>query len=53
MQWVQSYVVDDKTMCVYLADDEEGVREHAHLSGFPADKITEVHGIIDPMTAIT
>ena len=53
VQWVQSYVVDDKTMCVYLADDEAGVREHAHLSGFPADKITEVHGIIDPMTAIT
>ncbi len=51
-QWVQSYVVDDKTFCVYLAEDEGAVREHAKLSGFPATKVTEVRGIIDPMTAL-
>ena len=50
-QWMQSYVVDDKTYCVYLADSEEAVHEHARLSGFPANKITEVRGVIDPMTA--
>lgn len=50
-QWVQSFVADDKTFCVYLAEDEAAVREHAKLSGFPASKITEVRGIIDPMTA--
>ena len=49
-QWVQSYVVQDQTVCVYLADDETAVREHARLSGFPANKITEIKGIIDPMT---
>ena len=51
VQWVHSYVVDDKTFCIYLADGEESVREHARLSGFPASKITEVRTIIDPMTA--
>lgn len=50
-QWVQSFVVDDKTYCIYLADSEEAVHEHARLSGFPANKITEVRGVIDPMTA--
>jgi hypothetical protein len=50
-QWVQSFVVDDKTFCVYLAEDEAAVREHARLSGFPASKVTEVRGVIDPMTA--
>jgi hypothetical protein len=50
-QWEQSYVVDDKTFCIYLADSEASVREHAQLSGFPANKITEVHNVIDPMTA--
>lgn len=49
-QWVQSYVVDDKTFCIYLADGEESVKEHARLSGFPATKVTEVRAIIDPMT---
>ena len=49
-QWVQSYVVDDKTFCIYLADGEEAVHEHARLSGFPANKVTEVRRIIDPMT---
>jgi hypothetical protein len=51
-QWVQSYVVDDKTFCIYLAENEESVREHARLSGFPATKVTEVRSVIDPMTAI-
>ena len=50
-QWVQSYIVNDKTYCIYLADSEEAVHEHARLSGFPANKITEVRGVIDPMTA--
>ena len=50
-QWQQSFVVDDKTFCVYLAEDEAAVREHARLSGFPANKVTEVRTIIDPMTA--
>ena len=51
VQWVQSYVVNDKTFCVYLADNEEAVQEHARLSGFPANKVTEIRSIIDPMTA--
>ena len=51
VQWVQSYVADDKTFCIYLADNETTVQEHAKLSGFPASKVTEVRGIIDPMTA--
>jgi hypothetical protein len=50
-QWVQSFVVDDKTFCVYLAEDEVAVREHARLSGFPASKVTEIRTVIDPMTA--
>ena len=49
-QWVQSFVADDKTFCVYLAEDEEAVREHSRISGFPANRITEVRNIIDPMT---
>ena len=52
VQWVQSYVVDDKTFCVYLADHESSVHEHAQLSGFPASKVVEVRNVIDPMTAI-
>lgn len=51
-QWVQSFVADNKTFCIYLADSEASVREHAKLSGFPATKISEVRSIIDPMTAI-
>jgi hypothetical protein len=51
VQWVQSFVTPDKTFCLYLAENEEAVREHAKLSGFPANKITEVSGIIDPTTA--
>jgi hypothetical protein len=51
VQWVESFVTKDKTFCVYLADDEDVIREHAKLSGFPANKITEVAGMIDPTTA--
>ena len=50
-QWVHSYVVDDKTFCIYLADNESAVHEHANLSGFPASKVTEVRRVIDPTTA--
>ena len=45
--------MDDKTYCIYLAEDEVAVREHARLSGFPATKISEVRGVIDPMTAMS
>ena len=51
IQWLESYVAADKTFCVYLAENEEAVREHAKLSGFPANKITEIGGVIDPTTA--
>ena len=51
VQWVQSFVTDDKSFCVYLAEDEDLVREHARLSGIPASKITEVRSVIDPTTA--
>jgi hypothetical protein len=50
-QWIHSYVVDDKTFCVYLAESEGAVQEHARLSGFPANRITEVRTVIDPTTA--
>ena len=53
VQWVQSYVVEDKTFCIYLADHESSVYEHADLSGFPASKVTEVRGVIGPMTAVS
>jgi hypothetical protein len=52
VQWVQSYVVEDKTFCVYLANEESSVHEHARLSGFPASKVTEVRTAFDPMTAV-
>lgn len=52
IQWLESYVADDKTFCVYLATDQAAIRRHAELSGFPADKITEIHAVIDPSTAI-
>lgn len=52
VQWQQSFVVADKTFCIYLADSEASVQEHARLSGFPANKVSEVCSVIDPMTAI-
>ena len=51
VQWLQSYVVDDKTYCVYVAESEAAVHEHARLSGFPANKVSEVRTIFDPTTA--
>lgn len=51
VQWVQSFVTADKTFCFYLAESEGAVREHAKLSGFPANKISEVGAVIDPTTA--
>jgi hypothetical protein len=51
VQWVQSFVAADKTFCLYLAEDEAAIHEHARISGFPANKITEVTGGIDPTTA--
>jgi uncharacterized protein DUF4242 len=53
VQWEHSYVVDDKTFCIYLAENEASVQEHARLSGFPANKVTEVRTIIDPMTSFS
>ncbi len=51
IQWVQSYVVDDKIYCVYLAPDEATVRQHAAKGGFPANRVSEVRAVIDPTTA--
>jgi hypothetical protein len=51
IQWVESYVANDKTFCVYLAKDEAIIRRHAEISGFPANKITEIRKMIDPTTA--
>jgi hypothetical protein len=48
--WVESYVAGDKTFCVYLAKDENVIKKHADMSGFPATKITEVRKMIDPTT---
>ena len=51
IQWVQSYVTDDKIYCIYRAPNEELVREHATRGGFPANRIAQVHAVIDPTTA--
>ena len=51
IQWVQSFVTEDQITCVYIAPNAEMVREHARRSGFPADRVLEVYGIIDPTTA--
>jgi hypothetical protein len=51
IQWVESYVADEKTFCVYLAKDEATIRKHAEISGFPATKITPIKRMIDPTTA--
>jgi hypothetical protein len=51
IQWVQSYVTEDKITCIYIATDMELIREHARRGGFPADKILEIATIIDPSTA--
>jgi cell division inhibitor SulA len=51
IQWVHSFVTEDKITCLYIAPNAELIREHARLGGFPADRILEVSGIIDPTTA--
>ena len=51
IQWVQSYVTDDKIYCIYIAPNKEMVLEHARQGGFPANSVAEVRGIIDPTTA--
>jgi hypothetical protein len=51
IQWVTSYVTDDKIYCVYIAPDADMVREHAQQGGFPANRISEVRSVIDPTTA--
>ena len=51
IQWVQSYVTGDKIYCVYIAPNEETIREHASQGGFPANRISEIKTIIDPTTA--
>ncbi len=51
IQWVQSYVTQDKIYCVYIAPNEEMVRQHAKEGGFPADSVCEVKTIIDPTTS--
>jgi hypothetical protein len=53
IQWVQSFVTEDKITCVYIAPNAELIREHARRGGFPADRVLEVATIIDPTTAET
>ena len=50
LQWEHSYVAGDKTFCVFLAEDQDVIREHAEISGFPATLITEVKAVLDPTT---
>ena len=51
IQWLHSYVTDDKIYCVYIAPDEATVREHAQKGGFPANKVSQVRATIDPTTS--
>ena len=51
IQWVQSYVTDDRIYCVYIAPDEDAVRKHAQQGGFPANRISQIRSVIDPTTA--
>jgi len=51
IQWVQSFVTDNKIYCIYIAQDEEIVREHAKQGGFPANSVAQVRRVIDPTTA--
>ena len=50
-QWLQSYVTDDKLYCIYIADEEASVREHASCGGFPCTEVNRVRTVIDPTTA--
>lgn len=51
IQWVQSYVSDDRLYCIYVAPDEDAVRQHAQQGGFPANRISRIRSVIDPTTA--
>jgi hypothetical protein len=51
IQWLQSYVTDDKIYCIYIAPDEATVREHARQGGFPANSVAQVRSVIDPTTS--
>ena len=51
IQWVESYVTDDKIYCVYVAPHEDAVRKHAQQGGFPANRISQIRSVIDPTTA--
>lgn len=51
IQWVHSYVTDDKIYCIYIAPDEKTIREHAKQGGFPANRVSEIRTVIDPTTA--
>jgi hypothetical protein len=51
IQWVQSYVSDDKFYCIYVAPDEDTIRKHAERGGFPVDRISRILSVIDPTTA--
>jgi Protein of unknown function (DUF4242) len=51
IQWVQSFVTDDRVYCVYIAPDQDAIRQHAQLGGFPANRISEIRSVIDPTTA--
>lgn len=51
IQWLESYVTDDKIYCVYIAPDEAAVKEHAEKGGFPANRISQIQATIDPTTA--
>jgi len=50
IQWVQSYVTDDRVYCVYIAPNEEFIKQHAALGGFPANRISQIASVIDPTT---
>ena len=51
IQWVQSFVTDDKIYCIYIAPDEATVRRHAGMGGFPANSVAQVRAVIDPTTS--
>jgi hypothetical protein len=51
IQWVESFVTEDKISCVYIAPNEEMIREHSKLSGIPAHRISQIRKVIDPTTA--
>lgn len=51
IQWVQSFVTEDKIYCIYIAPDKETIQEHAKIGGFPANKISQISNVIDPTTS--